>query len=318
MRPAARIASLAAFVVLGLGIAPARAALTDPPMPHPVLTALADGRALSIDEAKGHYLALHFVGACSSPAGTAFVRETIRNAPSVAGVAHAFISAEPAERVRAWVEPLGDDASMVYIDKDGALGADLGLRAGPSAGDAPVPATVVFDPDGKELFRVVGTGPDDYLPFDRFARQLADRSKPAALADYNLPKDKPLAVAGYDLVAYFTQSRAVQGKPEIASAYRGISYRFATEEDRRLFAASPTKYLPTYGGWCASAMGAKGQKVEIDPTSFKVKDGRLFLFYTGLFSSAINDWNKHERDWEPGADANWKRLTKEDPVKPSN
>jgi hypothetical protein len=63
-------------------------------------------------------------------------------------------------------------------------------------------------------------------------------------------------------------------------------------------------------------MGAKGTKVEIDPTNFKVKDGRLFLFYKGTFSDALKDWNKHEAEWEPAADRNWKKLTNEEPPKP--
>lgn len=317
MRPLPRIVLVAAFTVLWRAPLPAWARIAGGDPTHPAVTAVADDRSLSIDDLKGSYLALHFVGATTSPAGAKFVRDTISNAPSVAGVMHLFISAEPAAQVKAWAEQFGDSAKMVFVDKDGGLAADLGLKAGSSAGVTGEPATIVLDPEGKELFRSVGAGLDDYLSFDRFARQMADRSRPAAFADYNLPKDKPLAVAGYDVVAYFTQSRAVEGKAEIASAYRGITYRFATEDDRRLFAADPTRYLPTYGGWCASAMGAKGTKVEIDPKSFKVKDGRLFLFYTGLFSSAINDWNKHEKEWEPAADANWKKLTKEDPVKPA-
>jgi len=295
---------------------PVRAGVADPPSTHPDLTSAGDGHTLSIDDTRGKYLALHFVSALGSPEAAKFVRETASNAPGVAGVTHAFVSAEPVEQVRAWGEQFGEEAAMIFVDKDGALAANLGVSTGASTGGAHYPTTIVFDPDGKELIRSVGNGPDDYLSFGRFARQMADRSKPAAFADYNLPKDKPIAVEGYDLVAYFTLNRAVEGKPEIASAYRGITYRFAMEEDRRLFAADPTKYLPTYGGWCASAMGAKGTKVEIDPKSFKVKDGRLFLFYMGLFSSAINDWNKHEKEWEPAADSNWKKLTKEDPVKP--
>ena len=51
-------------------------------------------------------------------------------------------------------------------------------------------------------------------------------------------------------------------------------------------------------------------KVEIDPTNFKVKDGRLHLFYKDFFSDALKDWNKNEKEWEPKADANWKKTTR--------
>jgi hypothetical protein len=59
-------------------------------------------------------------------------------------------------------------------------------------------------------------------------------------------------------------------------------------------------------------MGAKGTKVEIDPTNFKVKDGRLHLFYKDFFSDALKDWNRNEKEWEPKADTNWKKTTGED------
>ena len=56
----------------------------------------------------------------------------------------------------------------------------------------------------------------------------------------------------------------------------------------------------------------KGTKVEVDPTNFKVKEGRLHLFYKSLFGDAQKDWNQHEREWEPAADINWKKLTGEE------
>ena len=89
-----------------------------------------------------------------------------------------------------------------------------------------------------------------------------------------------------------------------------MKYHFASEENRALFAANPEKYLPTYGGWCATAM-AKGKKVEIDPANFKVTNGRLFLFYNGLFANARSDWDKDEPAQTSKADANWKRISGE-------
>jgi hypothetical protein len=86
-----------------------------------------------------------------------------------------------------------------------------------------------------------------------------------------------------------------------------VIYYFASEEDRKLFAESPEKYLPTYGGWCATAM-AKGEKVEIDPTNFKVTNGRLFLFFKAFYANAIKDWNKDEANLTVKADANWMKI----------
>ena len=86
----------------------------------------------------------------------------------------------------------------------------------------------------------------------------------AATKDYNLPANK-VAIQGYDPVAYFTLSKAVLGSEALKLAHEGVTYHFSSAETLAAFQAAPAKYLPTYGGWCATAM-AKGEKVEIDPT----------------------------------------------------
>lgn len=130
-----------------------------------------------------------------------------------------------------------------------------------------------------------------------------------AIKEYNLGKDK-VALSGYDPVAYFTQNKAVKGRKEITAEHQGVTYQFATVEDQKLFTESPEKYLPTYGGWCATAM-AKGEKVEIDPTNFKVTNGRLFLFFKAFYANAIKDWNKDEANLTIKADASWKKFSGE-------
>jgi hypothetical protein len=89
-----------------------------------------------------------------------------------------------------------------------------------------------------------------------------------------------------------------------------VQYRFATEAARERFRADPERHLPAYGGWCATAM-AKGEKVEIDPTNFKVTNGRLFLFFKAFYANALKDWNKDEPGLTSRADAAWRRLAGE-------
>ena len=81
---------------------------------------------------------------------------------------------------------------------------------------------------------------------------------------FNLEKGG-LAIQGYDPVAYFKQNKAVEGSKDMAVAYQGVLYYFSSAENKAEFLKSPSKYEPEYGGWCAYAMGAKGEKVEIDP-----------------------------------------------------
>jgi YHS domain-containing protein len=119
-----------------------------------------------------------------------------------------------------------------------------------------------------------------------------------------------LAIEGYDPVAYFTQQKAVEGKKEISLTNDGVTYHFATTQDRDLFKANPAKYEPQYGGWCAYAMGATGKKVEIDPGTFKLLDGKLYLFYNKFFNNTKKSWDKDEANLKAKADANWVKFVR--------
>jgi YHS domain-containing protein len=124
---------------------------------------------------------------------------------------------------------------------------------------------------------------------------------------FNLDKSG-LAIDGYDPVAYFTMGKAVDGKKDITLDYQGATYRFATTADRDAFKASPAKYEPQYGGWCAYAMGASGEKVDIDPGTFKIVDGKLYLFYNRFFNNTLKTWNKDEMHLKTNADKNWMKF----------
>jgi YHS domain-containing protein len=49
---------------------------------------------------------------------------------------------------------------------------------------------------------------------------------------------------GADVVAYFTEGRFAQGRPEFSSRHEGVSFRFASAEHKALFDKVPAKYLP--------------------------------------------------------------------------
>ena len=117
-----------------------------------------------------------------------------------------------------------------------------------------------------------------------------------------------LAIEGFDPVAYFKQNKAVAGKNEFAIFHQGATYYFATAENKALFKNAPEKYEPAYGGWCAYAMGANGEKVNVDPGTFKITNGRLFLFYNKFFNNTLKDWNKDENNLKSKADQNWKNT----------
>lgn len=123
---------------------------------------------------------------------------------------------------------------------------------------------------------------------------------------YNL--EEGVAISGYDPVAYFTQHKAVKGSNANAVVHEGVTYYFSSVQDKEEFKKNPAKYEPEYGGWCAYAMGAKGEKVTVDPKTYKIVNGKLYLFYNKFFNNTLTDWNKDEDNLKKKADANWQKV----------
>lgn len=101
-----------------------------------------------------------------------------------------------------------------------------------------------------------------------------------------------VALGGHDPVSYFPEGGGapLRGRPELAVTHEGVTWRFAREAHRELFRADPDRYTPAYGGWCAWAMARNGELVGIDPRSYLIEDGRLLLFYDGLFADTRARW----------------------------
>ncbi len=125
---------------------------------------------------------------------------------------------------------------------------------------------------------------------------------------FNLKKG--IALDGYDAVSYFNEKKPVKGDPSVRAISDGVVYYFATEKNKQTFLQNPQKYKPQYGGWCAYAMGANGEKVEVDPETYKVVNGKLYLFYNAFFNNTLITWNKDESNLKSKADANWKSIFK--------
>jgi YHS domain-containing protein len=124
---------------------------------------------------------------------------------------------------------------------------------------------------------------------------------------FNIKKN--VALEGYDPVSYFN-GEPIEGKPEIRYIYKSITYQFASAKNLESFKSVPDKYEPAYGGWCAYAMGESGEKVKIDPETYKILDGRLYLFYNFWGNNTLEDWNRAEKKLKEVADHNWTNIVR--------
>jgi len=124
---------------------------------------------------------------------------------------------------------------------------------------------------------------------------------------FNIKKN--VALEGYDPVSYF-DGVPLEGNPNIKLVYKNLTYQFASISNQAKFKLAPDKYEPAYGGWCAFAMGESGEKVKIDPETFKILNGKLYLFYNFWGNNTLLDWNENEKKLMDAADHNWRNIVR--------
>lgn len=119
-----------------------------------------------------------------------------------------------------------------------------------------------------------------------------------------------IAIDGFDPVSYQIEGKAKEGNKKFSYLHDGINYYFSSQQNLDRFKNNPSQFIPAYGGWCAFAMGDYGEKVKIDPYTFKVIEGKTYLFYNFYFNNTLDSWNKNESGLKKSADSNWIKIIK--------
>ena len=113
-----------------------------------------------------------------------------------------------------------------------------------------------------------------------------------------------VAIKGYDPVAYFTMSKAVKGSEEFTYRWLNAKWQFSSAEHQKLFEASPTKYAPQYGGYCADGLAYGQATANIDPQAWRIINDKLYLNYD---PGAAQEFEELEGQLEK-AEANWPEI----------
>ncbi|HSD72072.1 MAG TPA: YHS domain-containing (seleno)protein [Thermoanaerobaculia bacterium] len=130
-------------------------------------------------------------------------------------------------------------------------------------------------------------------------------SSPLVAADLiNVSGASKAAIDGFDPVAFFTDSRPVNGSPSITAMHKGAVYYFATEEHKRMFEQNPEKYAPQYGGFCAYGV-AVNALFPVDISTWQVRDGKLYL---NLNPEILKKFNADFGGYVAQANKNWPGL----------
>jgi hypothetical protein len=110
-----------------------------------------------------------------------------------------------------------------------------------------------------------------------------------------------VAIKGYDPVAYFTEQRAVKGNESISHRWLGAEWKFSNEKHKALFVETPVKFAPQYGGFCADGVAYGDFTTNIDPQSWRIIEGKLYLNYDQGSAAELEEVEgqlaKIEKNW---------------------
>ena len=119
-------------------------------------------------------------------------------------------------------------------------------------------------------------------------------------------EEVPLAIKGYDPVAYFTDGRPEKGSPDFSASFDGTTYHFKNAQHRATFVADPDRYAPQYKAYCAITI-ARGSKLEVDPEAWLIWNGKLYMF---AGKPGVDMFKKEAADIVAKADAAWPEANK--------
>lgn len=120
----------------------------------------------------------------------------------------------------------------------------------------------------------------------------------------------PLALHGYDPVAFFASGKPTLGDAKFVAEHDGAAYYFATEANSDAFKADPAKYVPQYGGYCAYGVSV-GKKFDGDPRFWKIVDGKL---YVNLNADIAAQFNEDVEGAIKKADVSWRTIETKAPA----
>jgi peroxiredoxin Q/BCP len=135
-----------------------------------------------LSQAKGKYVAVHFLLKTECPYCLKHTHDYFTKAPTLPNVVQVFVKPDSEEEIKKWAGKLPADAlakNPVYRDPDAKLAKEFNIPDGYKFHGQVVhfPALVLLGPDGKEVFRYVGKNNTDRFGFEKLAEKMAELTK---------------------------------------------------------------------------------------------------------------------------------------------
>jgi peroxiredoxin Q/BCP len=163
-----------ATVLLIFGLA---ASMNGQPADEFMLASVTDNSQFKSSDAKGKYVALHFLLKTECPICIRHTRDYFSKAERLPNVVQVFIKPDTEEETQAWTKNLpedGLDMFPIYRDPDARLAKQFNIPDGYEFHNQVVhyPALILLDPEGKEVFRYVGESNRDRYSFEQLVGKM--------------------------------------------------------------------------------------------------------------------------------------------------
>ena len=131
---------------------------------------------------------------------------------------------------------------------------------------------------------------------------------PANVSDYQHCAPDGIALGGNDPVSYYQENGPKRGNQKLTVQHGKLTYQFVSQDNLTASVAEPTRYLPTYLGWCSTNL-AMGRLACPDFDNFQIEDGRLLLFEHAGFTNGRDVWNSNPNQFRLQADNNFDKFS---------
>ena len=113
-----------------------------------------------------------------------------------------------------------------------------------------------------------------------------------------------VAINGYDAVAYFSDSSAVEGDKKFSLDWQGTTWLFKNQANLDKFKMTPARYAPQFGGYCAYGV-SENHLAPTEPAAFTIIDDKLYLNYNMKVREL---WRKDTKARIESGNVNWNTL----------
>ncbi len=135
-----------------------------------------------LSEAKGKFVALHFLLKTECPFCLRHTHDYFTKADKLPNVVQVFLKPDSVDEIKAWANkqtPEDVAKNPIYRDADAQLAKDFEIPNGYKFHGQTVhyPALVLLNPEGKEVFRYIGKNNTDRFSFEKLQAKIEEISK---------------------------------------------------------------------------------------------------------------------------------------------